>query len=242
MDIQEFSDATIEKFVDRGFIKQFADFFTLPWYKDEIIQMEGFGEKSYQKLVDAANEARHTSFVPFITALGIPGIGKGQAKLLNKEFSGNAMRFFRAAYNRKSFCSIDGIGEVLEDNIWKWANEYLGWMPCEDPSTDRSKIHGVNWEIVELIKQLDFVQENASAGNTLSGMTFVITGSLNHYDNRDALVSVIEQNGGKVSGSVSAKTTYLINNDVESTSGKNKKAKEIGVKIISEEDFMNFLV
>ena len=235
MDIQGFSDATIEKFVDRGFIKQFADFFTLPWYKDEIIQMEGFGEKSYQKLVNAANEARHTSFVPLI-------IGKGQAKLLNKEFSGNVMMFFRAAYNRKSFCSIDGIGEVLEDNIWKWANEYLGWIPFKDPSTDRSKIHGVNWEIVELIKQLDFVQENASAGNALSGMTFVITGSLNHYDNRDALVSVIEQNGGKVSGSVSAKTTYLINNDVESTSVKNKKAKEIGVKIISEEDFMNLLV
>ena len=99
----------------------------------------------------------------------------------------------------------------------------------------------MNWEIVELIKQLDFVQENASAGNALSGMTFVITGSLNHYDNSDSLVSVIEQNGGKVSGSVSAKTTYLINNDVESTSGKNKKAKELGVKIISEEDFINLL-
>ena len=239
MDIQGFSDATIEKFVDRGFIKQFADFFTLPWYKDEIIQMEGFGEKSYQKLVDAADKARHTSFVPFITALGIPGIGKGQAKLLNKEFSGDVMEFFRAAHNRGFFRLIDGIGEVLEDNIWKWANEYLGWIPFEDPSTE---IHGVNWEIVELIKQLDFVQENASAGNALSGMTFVITGSLNHYDNRDALISVIEQNGGKVSGSVSAKTTYLINNDVESTSGKNKKAKELGVKIISEEDFMNLLV
>lgn len=241
MDIQGFSDATIEKFVDRGFIKQFADFFTLPWYKDEIIQMEGFGVKSYQKLVNAANEARRTSFVPFITSLGIPGIGKGQAKILSKEFSGDVMDFFRAAYNRKSFCSIDGIGEVLEDNIWKWANEYLGWMPFEDLSTDRSRIHEVNWEIVELIKHLDFVQESVSAGNTLSGMTFVITGSLNHYDNRDALVSVIEQHGGKVSGSVSAKTMYLINNDAESTSGKNKKAKELGVKIISEEDFINLL-
>lgn len=242
MDIQGFSDATIEKFVDRGFIKQFADFFTLPWYKDEIIQMEGFGEKSYQKLVDAADKARHTSFVPFITALGIPGIGKGQAKILSKEFSGDVMEFFRAAHNWRSFRSIDGIGEILEDNIWKWANDYLGWIPFEDPSTDRSKIYGVNWEIAELVKQLDFVQENVSAGSVLSGMTFVITGSLNHYDNRDALVSVIEQNGGKVSGSVSAKTTYLINNDVESTSGKNKKAKELGVKIISEEDFMNLLV
>lgn len=242
MDIQGFSDATIEKFVDCGFIKQFADFFTLPWYKDEIIQMDGFGEKSYQKLVDAANEARHTSFVPFITSIGIPGIGKGQAKLLNKEFSGDVMAFFRAAYNRRSFCAIDGIGEVLEDNIWKWANDYLGWIPFEDDATDKNKVHGVNWEILKLIMQLDFVQEEVSAGNALSGMTFVITGSLNHYDNRDALVSVIEQNGGKVSGSVSAKTTYLINNDVESTSGKNKKAKELGVKIISEEDFMNLLV
>lgn len=239
MDIQGFSDATIEKFVDRGFIKQFADFFTLPWYKDEIIQMEGFGEKSYQKLVDAADKARYTSFVPFITSLGIPGIGKGQAKILSKEFSGDVMPFFRAAYNGRCFCSIDGIGEVLEDNIWNWANDYLDWIQFENETTDIK--HGVNWEIVELIKQLDFVQESVSAGNALLGMTFVITGSLNHYDNRDALVSVIEQNGGKASGSVSAKTTYLINNDVESTSGKNKKAKELGVKIISEEDFENLL-
>lgn len=241
LDIVGFSDATIEKFVNHGFIKEFADFFTLPWYKDEIIKMEGFGEKSYQKLVDAANEARHTSFIPFITSLGIPGIGKGQAKLLNKEFSGDIMEFFRAAHNRRFFCSIDGIGEVLEDNIWKWANDYLGWIPFEDETINRKKIHGVNWEIAELLRQLKFDQENEKTGNSLSGMTFVITGVLKHYDNRDALVSVIEQNGGKVSGSVSAKTTYLINNDITSTSGKNKKAKELGIKIISEEDFINLL-
>ena len=99
----------------------------------------------------------------------------------------------------------------------------------------------MNWEIAELLRQLKFDQENEKTGNSLSGMTFVITGVLKHYDNRDALVSVIEQNGGKVSGSVSAKTTYLINNDITSTSGKNKKAKELGIKIISEEDFINLL-
>lgn len=99
----------------------------------------------------------------------------------------------------------------------------------------------MNWEIAELLRQLKFDQENEETGNSLSGMTFVITGVLKHYDNRDALVSVIEQNGGKVSGSVSAKTTYLINNDITSTSGKNKKAKELGIKIISEEDFINLL-
>ena len=163
------------------------------------------------------------------------------AKLLNKEFSGDIMEFFRAAHNRRFFCSIDGIGEVLEDNIWKWANDYLGWIPFEDETINREKIHGVNWEIAELLRQLKFDQENEETGNSLSGMTFVITGVLKHYDNRDALVSVIEQNGGKVSGSVSAKTTYLINNDITSTSGKNKKAKELGIKIISEEDFINLL-
>lgn len=239
MNITGFSSATIEKFVEKGIIRKFADFFTLPFFKDEIIAMEGFGEKSYQKLVDAAEKARHTSFVPFVTALGIPGIGKGQAKLLNKEYAGDVMIFFMDAYDRKYFSRIEGIGEVLEDNIWRWANEYLSFIVFVD--SPQEKIHGVNWEIAELLKQIEFSSENAPSGNALSGMTFVITGSLNHYENRDALVAVIEQNGGKVSGSVSAKTTYLINNDVESTSGKNKKTKELDVKIISEDDFMELL-
>ena len=240
MNITGFSDATIERFVEAGIIKEYADFFTLGFFKDEIISMDGLGEKSFQNLAAAAEKARHTSFVPFVTSLGIPGIGKGQSKILSKEFHGDIMEFFKAASNRKFLSSIEGIGEVLEDNIWKWANQYLQWIDFND-GTPREKFHGVNWEIADLLKQVDYITEETASGSKLSGMTFVITGSLNHYANRDALVAVIEQNGGKVSGSVSAKTTYLINNDVESTSGKNKKAKELGVKIISEENFMALL-
>lgn len=240
MNITGFSDATIERFVEAGIIKEYADFFTLGFFKDEIISMDGLGEKSFQNLAAAAEKARHTSFVPFVTSLGIPGIGKGQSKILSKEFHGDIMEFFKAASNRKFLSSIEGIGEVLEDNIWKWANQYLQWIDFND-GTPREKFHGVNWEIADLLKQVDYITEETASGSKLSGMTFVIAGSLNHYANRDALVAVIEQNGGKVSGSVSAKTTYLINNDVESTSGKNKKAKELGVKIISEENFMALL-
>lgn len=240
MNIAGFSDATIERFVEAGIIKEYADFFTLGFFKDEIISMDGLGEKSFQNLAAAAEKARHTSFVPFVTSLGIPGIGKGQSKILSKEFHGDIMEFFKASSNRRFFSSIEGIGEVLEDNIWKWANQYLQWIDFND-GTPREKFHGVNWEIADLLKQVDYITEETASGSKLSGMTFVITGSLNHYANRDALVAVIEQNGGKVSGSVSAKTTYLINNDVESTSGKNKKAKELGVKIISEENFMELL-
>lgn len=239
MNISGFNSATIEKFVENGIIKEFADFFTLPFHKEEIIAMEGLGEKSYQKLVDAAEKARHVSFVPFVTSLGIPGIGKGQSKLLSREYEGDLMEFFRDAYNRRYFSTIEGIGEVLEDNIWRWANEYLRFIIFEN--SPREKIHGVNWEIADLLKQIEISSENVSSGAALAGMIFVITGSLNHYENRNALVAVIEQNGGKVSGSVSAKTTYLINNDVQSTSGKNKKAKELGVKIISENEFMEIL-
>jgi len=241
MNITGFSDATIERFVEAGIITEYADFFTLGFFKDEIISMDGLGEKSFQNLAAAAEKARHTSFVPFVTSLGILGIGKGQSKILSKEFHGDIMEFLRAASNRRFFSSIEGIGEVLEDNIWRWANQYLQWIDFND-DTPREKVHGVNWEIANLLKQVDYIAEETTSGSKLSGITFVITGSLNHYANRDALISVIEQNGGKVSGSVSAKTTYLINNDVESTSGKNKKAKELGVKIISEEDFMNLLV
>lgn len=239
MDIAGFSDATVEKFVEMGFIKKYSDFFTLNRYKDAIVKMEGFGEKSYQNLIDAAEKARHTSFVPLITSLGIPGIGKGQSKLLNKEFSGDVMEFFKAAYYRQFFSTIEGIGEVLENNIYKWGNENLRWIPFMDTPT--ANVSGIDWEIANLLKQLDISSEDTNTGNKLAGMVFVITGSLNHFSNRDALVAEIEKNGGKVSGSVSAKTTYLINNDVESTSGKNKKAKELGVQIISEEDFLNLL-
>lgn len=239
LDIGGFNDATIEKFVDRGFIKEYADFFKLDRYKDEIVKMDGFGKKSYQNLLESAEKAKRTSFVPFVTSLGIPGIGKGQSKLLSKEFSGDVMEFFKAASSRRRFQSIEGIGEVLEDNIWRWANSYLRWIDFVDD--DREKVHEVDWELADLYKLMTFENTKENAGNSLAGKTFVITGELLHYKNREELVAIIESNGGKVSGSVSSKTSYLINNDSESSSTKNKKAKALGIPIITEEHFVKIL-
>lgn len=242
LDIAGFNDATIEKFVDRGFIKEYADFFKLDRYKDEIIKMDGFGKKSYQNLVESAEEAKATSFVPFVTSLGISGIGKGQCKLLNKEFSGDVIDFFRVAYNRGNLSMIDGIGGVLENNIWQWANEYLRWIPfSDDISSARETVHDVNWEIANLYELMKFVKEDKSGNSIFAGKTFVITGDLSYCKNRDELTSVIESMGGKVSSSVSSKTSYLINNDSESFSTKNKKAKALGIPIITEEYFVKVL-
>lgn len=235
MDIEGLSEATIEKFVDLGMIREYADFFRLDRYKDEIIQMEGLGLKSYENIIQAAQKASQTSFVPFIHSLGIPNIGKGQAKILEKAFHGNVMKFFQAAIDRQSFSIYDGIGEVLEDNILKWGNEYLRFLHVPDGNS-------INHEINNLLDYVTFMPYKEPTSGKLEGKTFVITGSLNNFSNRDELKSLIEKNGGKTSGSVSAKTSFLINNDVDSSSGKNKKAKELGVRIISEMEFLDMIL
>lgn len=234
MDIEGLSDAKIEKLVDQGIIREYADFFRLERFKDDIIQMEGFGQKSYENLLQAAATARKTSFVPFIHSLGIPNIGKGQAKILDKAFRGDVMEFFRAVINRRSFCIYDGIGEVQQDNLWTWGNEYLRFLIVPEAANQ-------NREVENLIPYLSFEAYKEPMSSGLAGMTFVITGSLNKFSNRDELKALIEENGGKTSGSVSAKTSFLINNDVNSTSGKNKKAMEIGVKVISEDQFLDMI-
>ena len=232
MNIFGMSEATIEKFVERGFIKEFSDIFKLDRYKNEIVAMEGFGEKSYKNLLKAIEDAKYTDFVSFIHALGIPNIGKGQAKLFNKEYKGDVSKFFDDVYTGQSFKHIDGIGEVLENNLLNWGKEYLKYL---NPFANEN----VNKEIKHLMDILYFKEEESnSVYSTLEGLTFVITGSVNYFKNRDELKDFIKKNGGKTSGSVSSKTSYLINNDVTSTSGKNKKAKEIGVAIISEEQFL----
>lgn len=228
MNIEGLSEATIEKFVEEGFLKEFSDLYHLDRYKEQIVSMEGFGVKSYENIIKAVEKSRTTSFVPFIHSLGIPNIGKGQAKLLMPFCHGDVMEFLHNTCNGTDFSVIDGIGEVLELNIHRW------WA-----GNFQSGVDGDN-EISRLLKELTF-EKTETASAMLVGKTFVITGSLNHYANRDELVSVIEANGGKTSGSVSAKTSFLINNDVTSTSGKNKKAKELGVPIISEEDFLKML-
>ena len=231
MNITGFSDATIEKFVSMGFIKEYADFFRLEQYKKDIVSLEGFGVKSFDNLVAAANKARHTSFVPFIHALGIPCIGKGQAKLLEQEYAGDVMQFFHAAIDRKFFSTISGIGEIMEDNIWQWGNQNLHFLQVE---TEES-------EIKNLLPYLEFEKKERVTGSSLANRTFVITGNVYSFANREEMRAFIESHGGKVSGSVSGKTSYLVNNDIDSMSGKNKKAKELGVPIISEEQLLKMI-
>lgn len=236
MDIEGMSTETVTVLVEKGFLKEFADFYRLKDHSDELEQLERFGKKKVENLLAAIEKSRTTSFVPFIHALGIKAIGKGQAKLLNKEYHGDVMAFFKDAKERHNFQTIEGIGEVLEDNIWKWANEYLWFISVPDASGN------LNPEIRNLMPYLTFEQEEeAQASDVLAGKTFVITGDVHQFKNREELKTYIESLGGKTSGSVSSKTSYLINNDVNSTSGKNKKAKELGIPVISEDEFLEMV-
>ncbi|MBR1700748.1 MAG: NAD-dependent DNA ligase LigA [Lachnospiraceae bacterium] len=220
MNIDGLSEMTLEKFIDRGFIQEFADLFHLDRYKDEITQMEGFGEKSYQNLQESIETARNTTLSRVLYALGISGIGVANAKLLCKHFDYDLDKIRKATVEELS--EIEGVGEVLASSIYDYMH-------------DEEKLRRMEALLAEI--RLEVPQVNAS-GQTLAGMSFVITGGLNHYENRDALKAVIEDKGGKVTGSVTGKTTCLINNDITSNSSKNKKAKELGVAILSEEDFM----
>lgn len=241
MNIKGLSEATLQKFIEYGFIREFADLYHLDRYKDQIVEMEGFGQKSYDKLIAAVEASRKTSFVPFIHALGIPNIGKGQAKLFNKEYKGDIEFFFDDVYRRHDFTHIEGIGDVLNDNLLQWGNEYLRYIPFEDCLDKVSS--PLNLEIYNLLKEVGIEIPNRSDDGylKLDGKIFVITGKLNHFVNRDELAAKIEELGGKVSGSVSKNTSCLINNDVNSTSGKNKRAKELEVPIISEDDFLKMI-
>lgn len=240
MNIKGISEETIAKFIAKGFIKEYSDFYNLDRFKDEIVAMDGFGETMYRNIIDAVNVSRNTDFVSLINALGIPNFAKGQAKILAKEYNSDVNRFFKDIYNRHYFSQIEGIGEILEGNLWDWGNIYLRYIPWENDSTNMPK--ETNLEVYRLLKELEIeTLEGDSANSALNGKVFVITGKLEHFANRDALVEGIEKLGGKVSGSVSAKTSFLINNDVTSTSGKNKKAKELNIPIISEEDFLKMM-
>lgn len=220
LNIDGLSEATLEKFIDRGFIHEFADLFELEKYRDEITTMEGFGERSYQKLIDSVETARNTTLPRVIYSLGIAGIGLANAKLLCRHFDYDLEKIKQA--DEEALSEIEGVGEVLARAIV----EYLG---------DADNLQRID----RLMQKLNVEVPQIDAGSqTLSGMSFVITGSLNHYENRNELKDIIEQKGGKVTGSVTSKTTCLINNDIASNSSKNKKAKELNVPILSEEDFM----
>lgn len=220
MNIEGLSEATLEKFIDNGFIQEYADLFHLDNYRDEITQMEGFGEKSYNNLIESINNARNTTLPRMIYGLGIANIGVANAKMLCKHFDYDLERMQMA--DVETLSTIEGVGEVI-------ASAYVAYMKDED---NLEKIARLCRELKIEVPQLG--EDSAK----LAGMNFVITGSLNHFGSRNELKDLIEQKGGKVTGSVTSKTTCLINNDITSTSSKNKKAKELQVPILTEDDFM----
>ncbi len=221
MNIEGLSDMTIEKLIGRGFIKEPADLFRMdtPEIREEFVQMEGFGERSFENLLAAAKKAQTVSMPKFLYSLGIPGIGLANAKLICKAFNYD-MDAIRSA-TVESLTDIPGLGAVLAANV----TAYMA-----DPEYARM--------LNDLLGVVSFEAQEEVMESPITGKTFVITGAVSHFPNRDAVKDYIEERGGKVAGSVSAKTDYLINNDTASGSSKNKKAKELGIPIISEEEFL----
>lgn len=220
LNVDGLSESTLEKFLARGFLHSFADLFRLDRYQEEITQMEGFGEKSWQNLSESLNRARNTTLPRLIYGLGIENIGVANAKLLCRQFDYDINALKNASV--EELAEIDGIGEVIAGSIYDFFHSEKAMEQLDDLLT-------------ELVIEEKPMQEG---GQTLEGMSFVVTGSLTHFENRNALKEEIERRGGKVTGSVTGKTVCLINNDTASQSSKNKKAKELGVQILSEEDFM----
>lgn len=223
MNIEGLSEATIEKFLGMGIIHEVADLFHLEGHKETIIEMEGLGEKSYKNLIASVNKARNTTVARFLYSLGIPGIGLSTAKLICREYQNNFNNIKSAA--PECLTEINGVGAVI-------AKAFVDFMNKDS-----------NQEMIEdLLPELVFeVTESESAPSVLTGKTFVITGSLEHFENRNALKDYLEEKGAKVTGSVTAKTDYLINNDNLSSSTKNKKAKELGIEIITEEILLDMV-
>lgn len=220
MNIEGLSESTLEKFIARGFIREYADIFHLDRHREEIQSMEGFGEKSFQNLEASIEKARTTTLPRVIYGLGIANIGLANARMICRAFDYELDRMLAA--DEEDLNAISGIGDVI-------AGAFVAYF--KDPVHRR--------RLADLLKELTIVEEEgAGAPQTLAGLTFVITGSVTHFANRSEVKALIESMGGKVTGSVTSKTDYLINNDVESTSSKNKKARELGIPILSEEEFL----
>lgn len=220
MNMEGLSEATVEKMIGRGFITELSDLFHLERYKDEIIAMEGFGEKSFTNMLSSIDKARKVSLPKFLYSLGIANIGLSNAKLICKAYQNDLDAILQA--KREDLVEIDGIGEVIADT-------FVAFMEKE----------GNQHMIEDLLKEMEFEQEEQVAGEqNLANMNFVITGSLTHFTNRKEAQEFIEKKGGKVTGSVTSKTTYLINNDNMSNSSKNKKAKDLQIPILTEEEFL----
>lgn len=219
MNIDGLSEASLEKFIEKGFISKLSDIYKIEKYRDEIVAMEGFGVKSYDNMIDSINTSRDTELYRLIYGLGILNVGNATAKLICRHFKNDIEAIITA--DVEEYSTIEGIGGIIAEGIVAYFK-------------DESNIELLR----ELLAELNIMEEHNDKEQDLEGKTFVITGSLNSFANRDELKKLIEDRGGKVAGSVSAKTSYLINNDVMSSSSKNKKAKSLGVPIISEEDFL----
>lgn len=219
MNIDGLSEATLEKFILKGFIKDFGDIFEIEKYKDEIVSMEGFGQKSYDNLIASIEKASHTTLPRLIYSLGISNVGIANAKVICKEFQYDLDKIIHATPEEIS--SIEGIGPVIAGTF----TEYFA---------DEENIA----KLEHLLSHLTFEEMRIESAQSLEGKQFVITGSVEHFENRTQLKEYIEERGGKVTGSVTSKTDYLINNDTTSSSSKNKKAKDLGIPILSEEDFL----
>ena len=225
MNIDGLSEMTLEKLIAAGFIRKPADIFRLERYRKEIAGLEGFGEKSADNLIKAADAASGTTLPRLIYSLGIPGIGVANAKMISKYFNGDFDRIRQASV--EELCGIEGIGDVLAGSIYEFFN-------------DRNN----NENIDELLQSVKIIQTGAESETVqnMEGLTFVITGSLTGFGNRKELQQLIENHGGKTASAVSGSTDYLINNDTASSSSKNKKAKELGIPVISEKEFMERFV
>lgn len=221
INIDGLSEQTLQKFIDLGWLTSFQDIYYLSEHKEEMYKLDGFGKKSVDKLLESIERSRNTTLDRFIYGLCIPLIGRTASKTIAKEFDNKAEEFYDIWCHGYDFTKLDDFGDTMNKSMQDFIKDNYRW-------------------IAELIGEFNFrvPDSNGNVKQVLDGKIFVITGSLNFYKNREELVSVIEMNGGKVSGSVSSKTNYLINNDVTSTSGKNKKAHDLGIPIICEGEFV----
>ena len=223
MNIDGLSEATLEKFITRGFIRHFSDIFHLERYGEEIRSMEGFGEKSYKNLQDSIEKARTTTLPKLIYGLGIANIGLSNAKMICRAFDYDVEKMLQA--DVEALNEIQGVGDVI-------ARAFVDYFAVEDHRE----------EFFRLLEEVKIPEEETTQEEQIfAGMNFVITGSVEHFANRNEVKEVIESKGGKVTGSVTSNTNWLINNDVESTSSKNKKARELGIPIISEDTFLKMI-
>ncbi|MBR2832891.1 MAG: NAD-dependent DNA ligase LigA [Bacilli bacterium] len=218
LNIEGISDAILTKLVDEKMVNNYSDLFHLDKYKDKIISFEGFGPKSYENIINSVEKSRKVKTANFIYALGIPEVGLSRAKLICNKYNNNFQTIRNLSFEKLS--EIDGVGEVI-------AKEWENYFNNEE----------FKKEVDNLLKEITF-SDKKNNSDTLKDQVFVITGSLNHFANRDELIEYIEQNGGKVIKAISTNVNYLINNDISSTSSKNKKAKELNIPIISEEDII----